>query len=97
MDDNQIAFPVGRHISITNAETRASTFLLPDHFDKVQRITALALAPNRKYLACAEVVSEEEPAQVSIFTLSTGKRTRMITPPVEINVFQWVRARGRGA
>jgi uncharacterized protein len=90
VDDTHIAFPVGRHISITNAETRQSIFMMPEHFDKVQRTTALAITPNRKYLACAEVVAEDEPAQVSVFALATGKRQRMLSPPVDVNVFQWV-------
>ncbi|KAJ1618791.1 quinon protein alcohol dehydrogenase-like superfamily, partial [Pavlovales sp. CCMP2436] len=89
VDDTHIAFPVGRHISVTNAETRASVFLMPEHFDKVQQTTALAISPNRKYIACAELVAEDEPAQVSVFALATGKRQRILSSPVDVNVFQW--------
>eukprot|EP00756_Hemistasia_phaeocysticola_P009945 Hpha_TRINITY_DN14971_c5_g7::TRINITY_DN14971_c5_g7_i1::g.143967::m.143967 len=74
IDDQTIAYPVGRTLVIYNQVTNAQKFLMGS--DKADSITAMALTPNKKYLAVA--VSGENPS-IEIFDTTNRKKKRALT------------------
>eukprot|EP00002_Diphylleia_rotans_P028089 TRINITY_DN5662_c0_g1_i1.p1 TRINITY_DN5662_c0_g1~~TRINITY_DN5662_c0_g1_i1.p1 ORF type:complete len:989 (+),score=210.63 TRINITY_DN5662_c0_g1_i1:224-3190(+) len=79
LDEERILYPVGNHIVIFNVESREMTFL-PDS-DKVKGFIAMAVSPNRKYLAVSEKLISDPIAQVTIINLQTRKRLRSLNYP----------------
>eukprot|EP01112_Ceratiomyxa_fruticulosa_P006377 TRINITY_DN17176_c0_g1_i1.p1 TRINITY_DN17176_c0_g1~~TRINITY_DN17176_c0_g1_i1.p1 ORF type:complete len:270 (-),score=52.50 TRINITY_DN17176_c0_g1_i1:611-1420(-) len=78
LDANHVVFPVGRFIAIANLDSKEMSFL-PEHETggKVKSVLAMALTPNKKYLALSERLLDSH-AQVSIINLSTLKRQRVL-------------------
>lgn len=96
MDESTVAYPVGRHVTVVNTESKTSAFVAPDHFNKVAKITCIALSPSKKQLAVAEMMMKDEPSQLSLFNLTSKKRTRTFQCPSDIASKEWVR-RASGA
>eukprot|EP01065_Artemidia_motanka_P053300 TRINITY_DN985_c0_g1_i1.p1 TRINITY_DN985_c0_g1~~TRINITY_DN985_c0_g1_i1.p1 ORF type:complete len:1217 (+),score=514.48 TRINITY_DN985_c0_g1_i1:99-3749(+) len=74
IDDQTIAYPVGRTFVIYNQVTNTQKFIMGP--DKAEAITAMALTPNKKYIAVA--VSGESPS-VEIFDTTNRKRRKVLT------------------
>lgn len=73
LDENTLTYPVGRNVAIHNVQSNAQKFFTMA--DKTDGITAIALSPNKKYIAIAE--SGEHP-QIQIVDTSTRKRRRVL-------------------
>eukprot|EP00755_Sulcionema_specki_P024267 Sspe_Gene.80847::Locus_51307_Transcript_1_1_Confidence_1.000_Length_2222::g.80847::m.80847 len=70
IDDSSCVFPVGRNIVIYNTQANQQKFIQGN--EKADGITAMALTPNKKFLAVAE--SAEVPIITLYDTLSRRKR-----------------------
>lgn len=74
LDEHTLAFPVGRNVVVHNTQSNTQKFFLTS--DKADAVTAIALSPNRKYIAIAE--SGEHP-QIQVIDTNTRKRKRMLS------------------
>ena len=74
IDDSTCAFPVGRNVAIYNTQANQQKFISGN--DKCDAITAMALSPNKRYLAVAE--SGDQP---TITLYDTGSRRKKKTLP----------------
>ena len=76
--EHSIAYPVGRHIAVYNAETKDMSFLL--QADNVESMTAIATSPHsRKYLGVCEQLADG--AQVTIFNTASEKKVKTLSHP----------------
>ena len=73
LDENTLTYPVGRNVVIHNVQSNAQKFFLTS--EKTESITAIALSPNKKYIAIAE--SGDHP-QIQIVDTNTRKRRRVL-------------------
>lgn len=73
LDEHTLTYPVGRNVVIHNTSTNGQKFFLTS--EKTEAITAIALSPNKKYIAIAE--SGENP-QIQIVDTNTRKRRRVL-------------------
>lgn len=73
LDESTVAYPVGRNVVMHNIQSNAQKFFLTS--EKTDGITAIALSPNKKYIAIAE--SGEHP-QIQIVDTNTRKRRRVL-------------------
>ncbi|KAJ4459588.1 putative flagellar associated protein [Paratrimastix pyriformis] len=79
VDDDRVVYPVGRHIAILKLSTRTIQWIMED---KNRAITAMAISPDRKYLAVCETILEGDgPPQISVYDLAKRKRSRILTHP----------------
>eukprot|EP01006_Ploeotia_vitrea_P032137 TRINITY_DN64396_c0_g1_i1.p1 TRINITY_DN64396_c0_g1~~TRINITY_DN64396_c0_g1_i1.p1 ORF type:complete len:1185 (+),score=181.09 TRINITY_DN64396_c0_g1_i1:77-3631(+) len=76
IDDTTVAYPVGRNVVIYNTQANTQKFIPGG--DKTEAITAMALTPNKKYIAVAE--SGDNPA-VAIYDTTTRKRRKLLNVP----------------
>jgi WD40 repeat protein len=77
--ENSIAYPVGRHMCVYNAETKDMSFLL--QADNVETMTAIATSPHtRKYLGVCEQLTDGG-AQVTIFSTASEKKVKTLSHP----------------
>eukprot|EP01062_Namystynia_karyoxenos_P016092 TRINITY_DN15868_c0_g1_i1.p1 TRINITY_DN15868_c0_g1~~TRINITY_DN15868_c0_g1_i1.p1 ORF type:complete len:1211 (+),score=554.97 TRINITY_DN15868_c0_g1_i1:104-3736(+) len=74
IDDQTVAYPVGRTFVIYNQATNTQKFIMGH--DKAEAITAMALTPNKKYIAVA--TSGDNPS-VEIFDTTNRKRRKILT------------------
>ena len=73
LDENTLAYPVGRNVVMHNVQSNAQKFFLTS--EKTDSITAIALSPNKKFIAIAE--SGEHP-QIQIVDTNTRKRRKVL-------------------
>ncbi len=73
LDENTLTYPVGRNVVIHNVQSNSQKFFISN--EKTESITAIALSPNKKYIAIAE--SGEHP-QIQIIDTNTRKRRRVL-------------------
>eukprot|EP00754_Rhynchopus_humris_P009372 Rhum_TRINITY_DN13996_c1_g1::Rhum_TRINITY_DN13996_c1_g1_i1::g.66708::m.66708 len=73
IDESTCAFPVGRNIVLYNTQANQQKFI-PGN-EKCEQITAMALSPNKRYLAVAE--SGETPI-VSIYDTATRRKKKAL-------------------
>jgi len=74
LDENTVAYPVGRNVVMHNIHSNAQKFFLTS--EKTEAISAIALSPNKKFIAIAE--SGEHP-QIQIVDTNTRKRRKVLT------------------
>lgn len=75
IDENIIVFPCGHNTVIYNTETKDQQFISLGASDG---ITALAVTPNKRYVAVAE---QSEKAAVNLYDLTTLRRRKMLSFP----------------
>ena len=68
LDEQTVLYPAGHNIVIFNTEQKTQKFIAGT--EKTEGITAMAVSPNKKYVAVAERAAEGEKALV-ITTLSS--------------------------
>ncbi|KAK9830297.1 hypothetical protein WJX72_010857 [[Myrmecia] bisecta] len=73
VEENSLVFPVGHHAVLYNTETKVQRFI-PGAADS-EGITALAVSPNKKYLAVAE---RAEKGMITVYDLQTLKRRKVL-------------------
>ena len=69
LDEQTVLYPAGHNIVIFNTEQKTQKFIAGT--EKTEGITAMAVSPNKKYVAVAERAAEGEKALVTIFDLHT--------------------------
>ena len=79
LDEQTVLYPAGSNVVIFNTEQKTQKFI--PGTEKSEGITALAVSPNRKYVAVAERSSEGEKAQVTVYDLHTLKRRKVRQTP----------------
>jgi len=84
IDDTTVAYPVGRNVVIYNTQSNIQKFI--QGAEKTDAITAMALSPNKKYLAVAE--SGENPC-IAIYDTTTRKRRKVLSIP-DLNSREYV-------
>ena len=75
LDEQTVLYPAGSNVIIFNTEQKFQKFI--PGTEKSEGITALAVSPNRKYVAVAERAPEGEKAFVSVYDLHTLKRRKV--------------------
>ena len=73
LDDHTLIYPVGRNVVMHNVQSNAQKFFLTS--ERTDAISAIALSPNKKFIAIAE--SGEHP-QVQIVDTTTRKRRKVL-------------------
>ena len=73
VDESTVIYPIGRTVALFNTETRAMSFV-SEGGERSENITALALAPSKKYLA----VCTGEP-QIFVYHVSSQRRLKPLT------------------
>jgi len=80
LDEARLAYPVGRNLVFHNTQSNSQKFV--QGAEKIDKITAIALSPNKKFIAVAE--SGEHP-QIEIFdtnsSTNTTRRRKVLTVP----------------
>jgi cilia- and flagella-associated protein 57 len=82
VDEGTIAYPVGHNIVLYNTDTKTQKFIQCSA--DTGTITALALSPNRKYLAVAEssaARTQDGRGVIAVYDLQTLKRRKTLTTP----------------
>ena len=74
VDESTVLYPAGHQIVLYHVESKTQRFI-PCSAD-TEGITALALSPNRKYLAVAE---RAEKAQIAVYDLASLKRRKVLS------------------
>lgn len=72
-EEGTILYPVGHNAVLHNLETKSQRFV-PGAADS-EGITALAVAPNKKFLAVAE---RAEKGMITVYDLQTLKRRKVL-------------------
>ena len=75
LDEQTVLYPAGHNVVIFNTEQKTQRFI--SGTEKTEGITALAVSPNKKYVAVAERAPEGEKALVTVFDLHTLKRRKV--------------------
>jgi len=75
-DEQTVLYAAGNNVVIFNSEQKSQKFIPAT--EKSEGITALAVSPNRKYVAVAERAAEGEKAQVTVYDLHTLKRRKVL-------------------
>ena len=76
LDEQTVIYPSGNNIVIFNADQKAQKFI--QGTENTDGITAMAVSPNRKYVAVAERAKEGDKALVTVFDLHTLKRRKVL-------------------
>lgn len=76
LDEQTVLYPAGSNVVLFNSEQKTQKFI--PGTEKSEGITALAVSPNRKYVAVAERAAEGEKAQVTVYDLLTLKRRKVL-------------------
>eukprot|EP00964_Phaeocystis_antarctica_P140150 scaffold104937_cov75-Phaeocystis_antarctica.AAC.10 len=71
-----VLYPAGHNVVIFNTEQKTQRFI--SGTEKTEGITAIAVSPNKKYVAVAERAAEGEKALVTVFDLHTLKRRKVL-------------------
>eukprot|EP00760_Papus_ankaliazontas_P029336 PhM_4_TR420/c0_g1_i1/m.15018 len=72
LDDTRLAYPVGRNLVFHNTQSNTQKFL--QGAEKIDKITAMAISPGKKFIAVAE---SGDQAQIEIFdTNNSSSQTR---------------------
>jgi cilia- and flagella-associated protein 57 len=82
VEEGTIAYPVGHNIVLYNTDTKTQKFIQCSA--DTGAITALAMSPNRKYLAVAESSAAKSPdgrGVIAVYDLQTLKRRKTLTTP----------------
>mmetsp|Transcript_38583 Transcript_38583/g.62503 ORF Transcript_38583/g.62503 Transcript_38583/m.62503 type:complete len:1299 (+) Transcript_38583:248-4144(+) len=80
LDEHVVLYPIGRHVTMYNLETKAMTFIRET--EKVECITAISVSPNKKQIAlCERTIGDTGVPQVSVYNVATEKRLRVLTTP----------------
>ena len=74
VDEQTVLYPAGHNTCIFNLEQRIQRFL--PGTDKTEEITAIAVSPNKKFVAVAE---KADKGVITIFDLHSLKRRRLLT------------------
>lgn len=80
VDETTVLYAAGNQIVLHHVESNVQSFVpgAPD----TEGITALALSPNRKYLAIAERAAK---ATISVLDLTTHAKRRKVLSTAEVN------------
>ena len=73
LNENTLLYPVGHTVTLCNTESKAQRFIQAS--PESLGIAALAITPNRKYLAIGE---QAEKGQVTIYDLASLKRRKVL-------------------
>ncbi|VEL26839.1 unnamed protein product [Protopolystoma xenopodis] len=76
LDEQTLVFPCGSNLVLYNMEHRIQRFVAG--LDKSFGMTAMAISPNRRYVALAEKTSER--SVITIYDLQALKRKKIIYP-----------------
>ena len=74
VDEQTVLYPAGHNTCIFNLEQRIQRFL--PGTDKTEEITAIAVSPNKKFVAVAE---KSDKGVITVFDLHSLKRRRLLT------------------
>ncbi len=74
VDDQTVLYPAGHNTVIFNLEQRIQRFL--PGTDRTEEITAVAVSPNKKFVAVAE---KSDKGVITVFDLHSLKRRRLLT------------------
>ena len=75
IDETTVIYPSGHNVVIFSTEQKTQKFI--PGTENTEGITAMAVSPNKKYVAVAERAKEGEKALVTIFDLHTLKRRKV--------------------
>ena len=76
VEENLVLYPAGHTTVLYHTEQKTQKFIAGT--EKTEGITAMAVSPNKKYVAVAERAAEGEKALVTIFDLHTQKRRKVL-------------------
>ena len=76
LDEQTVIYPSGHNVVIFNTDQKTQKFI--PGTENTDGITAMAVSPNRKYVAVAERAKEGEKAQVTVYDLHTLKRRKVL-------------------
>ena len=82
VDENTVAYPVGRAVVLFNTDTRKMAFIREGTQDKGE-ITSLALSPTKKYLAVCE---KGEHAVISVYHIASQRKTKTLPQGTPLDV-----------
>jgi WD40 repeat protein len=90
VDETTVCYPVGRAIVLFNTDTKKMAFVREGTQEKGE-ITALAIAPSKKYLAVCE---RAEHATVSVYHIASQRRTKQLPQgsPLDVGSSEFVTA-----
>lgn len=74
VDEQTVLYPAGHNTVIFNLEQRIQRFL--PGTEKTEEITAIAVSPNKKFVAVAE---KSDKGVITVFDLHSLKRRRLLT------------------
>lgn len=73
-DDQTIVYPCGSNLVLYNLERKSQKFI--SGLDKSNRMTAMAISPNRRYIALAEKM--KDCPVISIYDVASLSRVKLI-------------------
>ena len=78
LDEQTIIYPAGANLIIYNVDQKTQKFISSSG---AECITAMAVSPNKRYVATAEKNGEK--ASISIFDMTTQRKRKTLTPGEE--------------
>ena len=74
-DEQTLVYPAGSNIVLYNVEQKVQRFIAGS--EKAQNVTAMAITPNRRYIAIAE--KGDKSATITIYDVHTLKRKKVLS------------------
>ena len=84
-DEQTIVYPSGANCVMYNIDQKTQKFILPT--EKSEGMTALAIGPNRRYVAIAE---KGEKLVINIYDLHNNRKKRSLVQPPDIKATEYV-------
>lgn len=64
-----LAYPVGRHVGVRDLKSNEMKFIRQN--ENLKEITAMALSPNKKFLACCEIQRDDKSAYITFYDMKS--------------------------
>jgi hypothetical protein len=64
-----LTYPVGRHVGVRDLKTNDMKFIRQS--ENLKEITAIALSPNKKFLACCEIQRDDKSAYIQFYDMKS--------------------------
>lgn len=84
-NEQTLVYPCGSNLVMYNIDQRSQKFIAG--LEKSHRMTAMAISPNRRYVALAETTSEDKPVIVIYDLNSMRKKKTLAAPDVQATEF----------
>lgn len=77
INEQTVLYPAGSHVVVSSLDQKLQRFI--PCTERSEGITAVAVSPNRKLVAVAELAPDGEPATATVYDVATLKRKKVLS------------------